>query len=59
MKKIYSAPSAVAINLVAEGMMAASNESQIKYRSDESVNNESQILSNGKGWDSRSWTDED
>jgi hypothetical protein len=58
MKKIYSAPSAVAINLVAEGMMAASNESQIQY-SDESVKNESQILSNGKGWDSSSWTDED
>lgn len=59
MKKIYSAPSAVAINLVAEGMMAASGESQIKYSSDESVNNESQILSNGKGWNSCSWTDED
>ena len=58
MKKIYSAPSAVAINLVAEGMMAASNESQIQY-SDESVNNESKILSNGKGWNSSSWTDED
>lgn len=58
MKKIYSAPSAVAINLVAEGMMAASGESQIQY-SDESVKNESQILSNGKGWDSSSWTDED
>lgn len=58
MKKIYSAPSAVAINLVAEGMMAVSNESQIQY-SDESVKNESQILSNGKGWDSSSWTDED
>ena len=58
MKKTYSAPSAVAINLIAEGMMAASNESQIQY-SDESVNNESKILSNGKGWDSSSWTDED
>ena len=58
MKKTYSAPSAVAINLVAEGMMAASNESQIQY-SDESVKNESQILSNGKGWDSSSWTVED
>lgn len=58
MKKIYSAPSAVAINLVAEGMMAASNESQIQY-SDESVKDESQILSNGKGWNSSSWTDED
>lgn len=38
--------------------MAASNESKIQY-SDESVNNESKILSNGKGWDSSSWTDED
>lgn len=38
--------------------MAASDESQIQY-SDESVKNESQILSNGKGWDSSSWTDED
>lgn len=58
MKKIYSAPSAVAINLIAEGMMAVSNE-KIKY-SDESVSNENQILSNGKAWDSDSWsTDED
>lgn len=39
--------------------MAASNESQIKYSSDESVNNESKILSNEKGWNSCSWTDED
>lgn len=39
--------------------MAASNESKIKYSSDESVNNESKILSNGKGWNSSSWTDED
>lgn len=60
MKKTYSAPSAMAINLIAEGMMAASNESQIKYTSDETVNNESNILSNSKGWSSESWsTDED
>lgn len=40
--------------------MAASNESQIKYNSDETVNNESNILSNGKGWSSESWSaDED
>mgnify|MGYP000638230935 FL=1 len=58
MKKTYSAPSAVAINLIAEGMMAVSNE-KIKY-SDESVSNENQILSNGKAWDSDSWSaDED
>lgn len=59
MKKTYSAPSAVTINLIAEGMMAASNESKIKYSSDEVVDNESKILSNGKGWNSSSWTDED
>lgn len=47
-----------AINLIAEGMMAVSNE-KIKY-SDESVSNENQILSNGKAWDSDSWSaDED
>lgn len=58
MKKTYSAPSAVAINLIAEGMMAVSNE-KIKY-SDESVSNENQILSNGKAWDSDSGSaDED
>ncbi len=58
MKKTYSAPSAVAINLIAEGMMAVSNE-KIKY-SDESVSNENQILSNGKAWNSDSWSaDED
>lgn len=58
MKKTYSAPSAVAINLIAEGMMAVSNE-KIKY-SDESVSNENQILSNGKAWGSDSWSaDED
>ena len=55
MKKTYSAPSAVAINLIAEGMMAVSNE-KIKYSSDESVSNENQILSNGKAWNSDSWS---
>ena len=58
MTKTYRAPSAVAINLIAEGMMAVSNE-KIKY-SDESVRNENQILSNGKAWNSDSWSaDED
>lgn len=59
MKKTYSAPSAMAINLIAEGMMAASDK--INYNSDETVKNENLILSNGKGWSSDSWTatDED
>lgn len=58
MKKTYSAPSAMAINLIAEGMMAASDK--INYNSDETVKDENLILSNGKGWSSESWsTDED
>ncbi len=58
MKKTYSAPSAVAINLIAEGMMAASEK--IQYSSDETVKNENLILSNGKGWSSDNWSaDED
>lgn len=58
MKKTYSAPSAVAINLIAEGMMATSEK--IQYSSDETVKNENLILSNGKGWSSDNWSaDED
>lgn len=59
MKKTYSAPSAMAINLIAEGMMAASDK--INYNPDETVKNENLILSNGKGWSSDNWTatDED
>lgn len=59
MKKTYSAPSAMAISLIAEGMMAASDK--INYNSDETVKNENLILSNGKGWSSDNWTatDED
>lgn len=59
MKKTYSAPSAMAINLIAEGMMAASDK--INYNSDETVKNENLILSNGKGWSSDNWSaaDED
>lgn len=56
MKKTYSAPSAMAINLIAEGMMATSNGSQINYNSDESVSNESKILSNEKSWNSQIWS---
>lgn len=59
MKKTYSAPTAMAINLIAEGMMAASDK--INYNSDETVKNENLILSNGKGWSSDNWSaaDED
>lgn len=59
MKKTYIAPSAVAINLVAEGMMAAST-TKIGYNSDETVSNETNVLSNDKAWSSDNWSaDED
>lgn len=55
MKKNYTAPEATLINLVVEGMMAAS----IKL-SDETVKTEQDVLSNQKGWDSTDWSgDED
>lgn len=57
MKKTYIAPTAVQINFVTEGMMAQS----IGYSSTETVTNEADVLSNGKGWSSDNWTaaDED
>lgn len=57
MKKTYIAPTAVQINFVTEGMMAQS----IGYSNTETVTNEADVLSNGKGWSSDNWTaaDED
>lgn len=55
MKKTYIAPSAVCFNLVAEGMMAASDPTSIKYSSDETVNKENNVLSNDKIWDNDLW----
>lgn len=55
MKKTYITPSAVCFNLVAEGMMAVSDPTSIKYSSDETVNNENKVLSNDKIWDNDLW----
>ncbi len=57
MKQIYTAPSAVRIQLVTEGMMAQS----LQYSKTETVSDESNVLSNGKSWSSDDWTgvDED
>lgn len=57
MKKTYIAPTAVQINFVTEGMMAQS----IGYSNTETVTNEADVLSNGKGWSSDNWSaaDED
>lgn len=60
MKKTYMAPSAEAIHLIVEGMMAASGDKSINYQSDESVTDINNVLSNAKGWDSTAWSaDED
>lgn len=53
MKKTYLAPSAVAINMIAEGMMAASRT--LQSTSGEKITNEDQILSNQQNWEHPIW----
>lgn len=55
MKKFYTAPSAVCIQLVTEGMMAQS----LDYSKNETVSDENSVLSNGKSWSSDDWTDDE
>ncbi len=53
MKKTYLAPSAVAINMIAEGMMAASRT--VQSTSEEKITDENQILSNQQNWEHPIW----
>lgn len=53
MKKTYLAPSAVVINMIAEGMMAASRS--LQSTSEEKITNEDQILSNQQNWEHPIW----
>lgn len=53
MKKTYLAPSAVVINMIAEGMMAASGT--LQSTSEEKITNENQILSNQQNWEHPIW----
>lgn len=53
MKKTYLAPSAVAINMIAEGMMAASRT--VQSTSEEKIKTEDQILSNQQNWEHPIW----
>lgn len=53
MKKTYLAPSAVVINMIAEGMMAASGT--LQSTSEEKITNEDQILSNQQNWEHPIW----
>lgn len=53
MKKTYLAPSAVVINMIAEGMMAASRT--VQSTSEEKITNENQILSNQQNWEHPIW----
>lgn len=52
MKKLYITPSAQAVELLAQGMMALS----LTYDGDTTVTEESKVLSNEKGWSSSNWT---
>lgn len=53
MKKTYLAPSVVSINMIAEGMMAASG--RLQSTSEEKITNENQILSNQQNWEHPIW----
>lgn len=53
MKKTYLAPSVVSINMIAEGMMAASGS--LQSTSEEKITNENQILSNQQNWEHPIW----
>lgn len=53
MKKTYLAPSVVAINMIAEGMMAASRT--VQSTSEEKITDENQILSNQQNWEHPIW----
>jgi|UniRef100_UPI004029239D ASC-1-like (ASCH) protein len=53
MKKTYLAPSAVSINMIAEGMMAASG--RLQSTSEEKIKTEDQILSNQQNWEHPIW----
>lgn len=59
MKKTYIAPTAATINLMVEGMMAASTDRNMDYISDETVTKETDVLSNERGWNCSNWTNED
>lgn len=55
MKKQYITPSAQAVELLAQGMMALS----LTYGDTTAVEDETKVLSNEKGWSSSNWAASD
>lgn len=59
MKKIYQAPVAASIELVADEFVAASRLDGVNYDSTGAIDNEGDLLSNKHGWDSANWSSEE
>ena len=61
MKKQYITPLSCTVKVYCEGMLAGSNTTDMPIGGSGSstVVDEADVLSNERGWDAASWTDED
>lgn len=59
MKKQYITPLSCTIKVYCEGMLAGSKTTDMPIGGSSIVDDEANVLSNERGWDLASWTDED
>ena len=56
MRKQYIAPKASTVSIACEGMLAASTT--LKLGGNTTIEEESAVLSEGRGWDSAEWSED-
>lgn len=56
MRKQYIAPKASTVSIACEGMLAASTT--LKLGGTNTIDDESAVLSEGRGWDSSEWSED-
>lgn len=56
MRKQYIAPKASTVSIACEGMLAASTT--LKLGGTTTIDEESAVLSEGRGWDSSEWSED-
>ncbi|MCI7272944.1 hypothetical protein MR642_01285 [bacterium] len=56
MRKQYIAPKASTVSIACEGMLAASTT--LKLGGNTTIEEESAVLSEGRGWDSSEWSED-
>lgn len=59
MKKIYQTPVAGCVELVAEGVVAGSKLEGVTYDNSGTIDNEGDLLSNKRGWNSKEWSSDE